>query len=420
MSSDIKEITISPEDVIRFIGRNFFKTALIVSICAALSIVLAFELPKSYKSQAVLSVSSSYFRNPLVSDLISEVYNEGEQAAVRASLFRRALSNDFLDKLGEKYSLFEYPANHRLRALERENFRKRIEYSILTKTNFKVAIEANDPVVAFEMIRSIVEQTIETFVNERYSKLMTTRDAIQSSVDSLRQALEVTDPREIYAEELQSLEGEYQDLVSKYTAQHPAVIKLRTKRQVLKSALAQAEQKAHQTAAREGKEILSATTRGPSQDIYNELLRKLNNLNIVVEMEKNRESISYLGVVEPPSVPLGASFPNKLRFLIGGIFFGFLLAGIRVLADELKRAYAMSGPKVSQTLGVPLLGELPTFIDRSKIRLLDAPSEDSTEDSTQGTTNEQTKSGVDSNEDGLVEDSVGDDRLTPTEHKASG
>ena len=60
------------------------------------------------------------------------------------------------------------------------------------------------------------------------------------------------------------------------------------------------------------------------------------------EMERDRQNVSYLTVVEQPNIPSKAFFPDRVQFLLGGIVLGLILGAIRIVFVELKRAAALS------------------------------------------------------------------------------
>ena len=103
----MKDSTFDLRDLAAVIGRNFWVIFLTVAVCTAAAGAAAYYLPKKFKSSAVISLQAGYFQNPLVKDLISEVFDQGELNAQRSALLKFALNNTFLDELGEKYGLFQ-------------------------------------------------------------------------------------------------------------------------------------------------------------------------------------------------------------------------------------------------------------------------------------------------------------------------
>ncbi len=96
------------------------------------------------------------------------------------------------------------------------------------------------------------------------------------------------------------------------------------------------------------------------RDTYSDLTKKLNYLNIAIDSD-NQHQDDYFATLEPPlypSVPLG---PNNALLMLWGAalgFFGCLF--ISVLREYFERS-TLHTSVLAQQLGVPLLGELPTF-----------------------------------------------------------
>ena len=91
-------------------------------------------------------------------------------------------------------------------------------------------------------------------------------------------------------------------------------------------------------------------------------MKKINYLDIALELESNRNRLLYLEILERPVLPEGYIFPNPLAFALGGFMIGLLLAGIGVAFREVGRAQVLTPDRASQYLGVPLLGSLPAML----------------------------------------------------------
>ena len=80
------EQTISFSQVISLIKRNLVLMVLCVLLASSLGLLLTEYIPKKYKSKAVLSIQSSYFQHPLVSDVVSDIQDPSEMSSQRLSL----------------------------------------------------------------------------------------------------------------------------------------------------------------------------------------------------------------------------------------------------------------------------------------------------------------------------------------------
>jgi polysaccharide chain length determinant protein (PEP-CTERM system associated) len=97
-----------------------------------------------------------------------------------------------------------------------------------------------------------------------------------------------------------------------------------------------------------------------AQQIYNELLKKQSDSSIAKDLEHQQES-EVFRVLDPPSYPSAPSFPKLIMFLGGGLGGGFALAiGILYLIAMLDKAM-YSEKDVELSLKLPVLTMVPTF-----------------------------------------------------------
>lgn len=369
--------TLNLFDVIAVIKRHALRTVIITLLGGVLAFVVAIQIPPHYKSTAVLSIQSSYFRNPLVSDLIPEASDPAELNSLRLSLLRLALNDEFLDNLGERYNVYKYPSDSPVRITEREMFLKSIMYFSLSATNFEISIGSKDPNAAFEMTRAVLDQMTFTLIEERYKALVKARDAIQTQVGFLSRALRDVDKQgqtQHLQDELDKLNSSLSALRSKYTDSHPDVYKVRQQLEGVKARMKGASSK---PSLLEDDDLASAFitqgSKAPIQDIYNDLLKKLSHLNIVLEMEKDRENVSYLAVIEQPAVPVKPFFPIKREFAAFGLAIGAVISLLLAAYKELCRSAFIEPETAAELLGVPFLGQLPRIARHSELLLIDGP-----------------------------------------------
>jgi hypothetical protein len=371
------ERVVELSDVIAVARRNVVGVVLSFLVCLLIAVVAAKELPRKYKSTGVLSIQSSYFRNPLVSDLVSEVTDTTELNSQRQSMLRLALSDDFVDELATRYSIYENAGDPDQRSIERERFLKKIQYFAVTPTSFQISVGGKDPVMAYQMTRDVLAQMTFTLIEERYRKLLHARDAIQSQAKFLSRALrDLGNPyhSEYLGRELERLNENIKSLKGRYTTDHPVLADLLSRARSIRARLRDTQSGEDPSPQDDvSKSFLVPGSKQPVQDIFNDLLKKLSHLNIVLEMERDRGGVSYLAVIEQPRIPTRAYFPDLLQFLVYGAAAGVILSIVHVIYSELKRSEMVAPEAASDTLGVPLLGELPALLGTSSELLLDGP-----------------------------------------------
>jgi len=364
MSSDV----VSLDVLLGYVRRHWWRCAFLGLIGAVLSFAVSTHLPRRYKSTAVVNVQSSYFRNPLVSDLVPEVTESAEVNAQRQSLFRLALGEEFVDSLGEEFGFFRSLRSSSNRSEERSELLKRIEYVSLNPTTFQVSAPGTTGVRAANMLERILAQVRQTFVVERYAALSRAREAIGAQVEFLARALRELGGTggkyqpEYLESELERIDERLSLLRERYTESHPEIFKLKGQERELHGALSRARRR-HAARDESLGAFVSPSSKQPVQDIYNDLLKKLSHLTIVLSMERDADSVAYLTILENPTIPLSPTAPKTPLFLVGGALLGFIVGIVSALRFEYRRRGELSPLDTALELEVPFLGELPSLAD---------------------------------------------------------
>jgi hypothetical protein len=370
---------LSITDIFALIKRHYKRMILTTFACGVVAIGVGLLLPEQYKSYAILDIQGTYFRHPLVSNLVSEVNDPRELNSMRASLLQYALNDRFLHDFGERFNLYRYPPESPRRLEEREALRDRIEYFSVSPTSFSIATIADNATLAFEMTNRVLSQITHTLIERRYLLLQSARDAIQRQAGVLNRTLLELDgssmarrQRQVLEEELIKMDTNLKELRSIYTENHPQIQQLESRNRTLQSQFQ--ELGLSMQTDKELKDVFSShTSLGSSQEIYDNLLKMLSDLNIVLEMERDRGNVSYLGVIQDPNVPLAPISPKKPLLLLLGLGAGAFLSLVQVGYLELQRVRFVSPEQAARALGVSQLGELPVLIEEGKTLLIEAP-----------------------------------------------
>ena len=111
-----------------------------------------------------------------------------------------------------------------------------------------------------------------------------------------------------------------------------------------------------------------------AQQIYNELLKKQSDSTIAKDLEHEQES-EVFRVLDPPSYPSAPSFPKLIIFLGGGLAGGFVSAvGILYLLAVLDKAM-YSERDVEKCLKLPVLVSVPNLVARGQLQRTMRPRE---------------------------------------------
>lgn len=106
--------------------------------------------------------------------------------------------------------------------------------------------------------------------------------------------------------------------------------------------------------------VKPSETQHADSAVYDELVKKLNYLNVAVDLE-SEDRAHYIGIVQTPEFPTAAIWPKGSMFLGWGILAGMTISLFAVLLIEFFTPRAHSAEEVAEILGVPLLGVLPNL-----------------------------------------------------------
>ena len=376
------EGTISLMDVFRIIKRNLLLGIILVGASAVILYGIASTLTPLYKSPAVVQIQSSYFRAPLVNDLITEEHDHGELMSRRGSLVKIALNNEFLFSLYERFpqlkdevGLEDPFADDLSKAQALYALRERIESFSLGGSTHHIAAVGSSPSLAQELSTAVVERLVDTLKEEREGLLVSAREAIAGHVrelagelNAIEESIRASD-EEGLSGELRRAKADLEALLVHYTEKHPKVFKLKQEAQSLENRL-----KALQ-AANLDKGISdvprSEAAKEPTQDVYNELLKKLSYLKIALSLEQE-ESEQHVQIVSEPSYAIVPYFPNKKLFVLLGVVIGFVLWVAIAANRELSRMYP-GGSKVetaAEASQLLFLGKLPELDKKARAAAL--------------------------------------------------
>jgi len=357
----------------------------------------AFKLPKKYKAHFVLTIYSKYFQSPLIGDFVPELSESSEMRSQRESLIRQILTPEYLDSLGNKYGIYAseesqaapatitgvllsdfhawclehglvQPRSSESRlSLKREDLLSRIEIFSLNNTTFNVGFNYSDPGMTLRVTQDIYGQVIQSLLEVRMHTLVNVRDAIRKQFGSLQAAIAAAPPASsLYAapaprpltdgEELKQVRNQLSILTAQYTDEHPVIQQLRERERILESRM--------QNAA--GPEV-SGEPKPPAagsdaavRDIYSDLMKKFNYLNIAIDSDKEHQS-DYFATLETPLYPSAPLWPKKGLFAIWGLAFGFFGSFVIAALKEYFDRSALHAGALAQQLGLPLLGDLPVL-----------------------------------------------------------
>ncbi len=95
-----------------------------------------------------------------------------------------------------------------------------------------------------------------------------------------------------------------------------------------------------------------------AQTFYEDLLKKQRESEMATDLERKQQGEQFR-VLDPPSLPEKPTFPNRLNFALGGLAGGLCLGGGIVFLLELKDQSFRTEPDVVAMLKLPVLVSIP-------------------------------------------------------------
>lgn len=99
-----------------------------------------------------------------------------------------------------------------------------------------------------------------------------------------------------------------------------------------------------------------------AQAFYENLLNKQRESEMATDLERRQEGEQFR-VLDPPSLPERPTFPNRLNITLGGLAFGFCLGGGIAFLLEAKDQSLRTEPDVVAILKLPVLVSVPKLPD---------------------------------------------------------
>ena len=103
-----------------------------------------------------------------------------------------------------------------------------------------------------------------------------------------------------------------------------------------------------------------------AQAFYEDLMKKQRESEMATDLERRQEGEQFR-VLDPPSLPERPTFPNRLNIALGGLAFGFCLGGGTAFLLEAKDQSLRTEPDVVAVLKLPVLVSVPKLVDAAAL-----------------------------------------------------
>ena len=364
MSSEETTRLISAAEVLSFLRRRALAMVLGVSVCAFLGFKCSGFIPRSYRAKATITIHASYFHHPLASDVLPEIQETADRTFERAAIVRLALNDQFLTEFAAKYFPRPTGSYWNKPPIDFESTLKNIDYFATNPTSFQIAVTTSSPETAFRATEDIVRQVTTTISRQRFDQLAKTQQAMIHQAELLADSLSYGAPDK-NSESLEALKASTERklslLASHLTDNHPDLVSMRGRLNQLRSTIKDKSSQTSNVDTRIPGVFLLPKARNTTQEIFDELLKKISNLEVLLTMERKQVQVPYLTVVELPRIPTHPIAPNRVVFLLIGSAFGLVSVLSVSIIWELRVRSTITLREAGAFLELPILGELPTI-----------------------------------------------------------
>ncbi len=366
MTAESPSQIVSFEEILGFLRRRSALIAAYVLIGGIIGYFASAHIPKKFKSKSVLTIQSGYFHHPLISDFVAEIRDNAEMSTQRAALLRLALDDTFLEHLDKKYFQKKQDASSTTKQFDPEALLKRIEYFSTNATSFQLSVTANSPEVAFHVIHEVLTHIISTLEEKRYQHLMSVQKAVIQQAELLQSSLShggMPFMAENPHSQLGATKSKLAALQEHLSETHPDIVEIKSKLTRLTSQVNKSPAPPEPTRNPVQSVFFTTQSQATAQDIFEDLLKKISDMTIVLQMEQQPGRPSFVEVIERPRMAMRPFFPKREQVAVIGAVIGLIIAVALEVAAALRRNSQILPHEACVFLAADMLGELPILPD---------------------------------------------------------
>lgn len=366
MVNPMPEQNVKISDVIKVLWSYRWSMAFLFFAVFGLVMAVYASLPRVYLADMTIHMSGNYFQNPLLGDLVSQVYDPSELREERAKIIRSSLSEQFAEAADDKYHLFSTSPDSPDRALEVEAFLKGIDIISITATQFKIRVKAPGAEIAYGLTQDAISAIRERMYQRRAKMLQDLLDILSNEIEhasseilgdergKMPPSTGVEAAKAQVAAKIEAVSARLTALRTTYNDQHPAVQKVKTELARLHAAsqgrIITETARSDRLGADKSDQIAASATK-------DELKKRRHMVNMSFEMEKKDPTMSaYLSIIEDPKYPRSPNFPKLRIFLIVGLVAALLASLFPPALGEYRRRMRLSPFQLTKNLGIEILG----------------------------------------------------------------
>lgn len=360
-------------DLIKTINSYKKSIILIVVLSVAFCFQLTFWIEKQYTATFEINVYSKYFQNPLISNVIPDVFNLPEMRFAIDSMVKEAISDDYIDQLGRKYNLYTGSKDVREQAKERQLLRDRFQYFSTGGQSYQISFSHSDPYIAKEISEKTLERVKTHIIDKRIKTIELVKEVMVKKLNSFNASQKFTEAGsekalaskspEVLREELVKIETSISALSKQYSANHPIMLNLKQKQKTITTWLKEFDVSKVDSAVDLPMSV--SHNKVITEQLSSKFYAKYHDFNVALEIEK-KSLQNYIGIIKSPQLPTAPIWPKKRLFASLGFVLGLVIAFIFVFIREI--VVPSKDEKLAieaQALNTMVLGTLPKMTDET-------------------------------------------------------
>lgn len=362
---------------LELIKRNALKMFFITALSVATMIGVSQMIPKTYRAEFEINIYSKYFKNALISEVISGMNSGGEMTETVDSMIKEVINDELIDEIGKTFNIYSKGLTNYELSAERAELREKFELYSTGGQSYRVTFKNSDPQIAFNVASLVLNRIRNYFINSRLETIEIAKKIILKRLESATVTRQISASdissnalasknESLLKSQLSRIDNDINALKMQFNTNHPRIIKLNHKRATIANWLKESSEtieKNQKMVALESKEFSDAPIVGMndsdlSKNLTAKLFSKFNDINIALDIEKRSVS-SYIAVIETPQLPTSPLFPKKSLFGATGLVIGIILSMLYLL---FKDVLFLKAPEKSMVLAHEIEGEYLGFI----------------------------------------------------------
>lgn len=357
-------------DLVNTILKYKKTVAVICALSIAFSVQLTFWITKQFTSTFEINVYSKYFQNPLISEIIPDVYSIPEMRFAIDSMVKEAISDDYIDSIGKEYKIYSETNDEREIARERQFLRDRFSYYSTGGQSYQISFSHSDPYVAKAVAEKTLQVVKDHIINKRIKTIELIRSVMTKKLNSFNASQKLSQKGsekvlaskspDVLKEELLKIETSLAALSKQYSGNHPVMLNLKQRKETVTSWLKEFD------ISNVDEEIDlfvgMSSDKIVSEQLSSKFYTKYHDFTIALEIEK-KSLEGYIGMIRNPQLPTAPVWPKKRLFASLGLILGFVISFIFIFVQEVILPSRDEQMELeARALNTLVLGTLPKIV----------------------------------------------------------